>query len=96
LLAKHWVLFTIRLTLMIGLGFTLIVAVALQVFPLGSFSDRVMVFVPGVLNVNVGVQLVVLLPSLLKFQLKLEPPIELQLKRIGSPTQGGPEVVIEH
>src|SRR5690606_38255399 len=95
LFEKHCVLFTILLISMIGFGFTSITKVALQGLPFPVVKDSLMVFCPGVLKIKEGLQLILFVPSPLKSHRKLDAPIVLQLKKIGSPTQAGPDVEIK-
>jgi hypothetical protein len=96
LLAKHWVLLTINLTSTFGFGLTTTGKVNEQLLPFDNLKVNLIVFVPGVLNTKVGVSDVVLLPIPSKSQTMLLAPGELQVKRIGSPTQAGAEAVKLH
>jgi hypothetical protein len=96
LLAKHWVLLTINFTSTLGFGLTTTGKVNEQLLPFANLRVNLIVFVPAVLNTKVGVRDVVLLPIPSKSQTMLLAPGELQVKRIGSPTQAGAEAVKLH
>lgn len=73
-----------------GLALTSMMKKLEQLSPLSRFDLQEMIFVPGVLNENLGFAVVLLKPSLLKFHFHVVAPMVEDLNSMGFPTHRVP------